>query len=252
MKKSIIFICMLVCSIAYNGFAQKRKADVVYLKNGSVVRGSIEKTEPGKKIHLRTKDHSLWVFSTAEIDSITKELKQPLIKPHIGYFNLSEFGVLAGSSDNEQKAPFSFVNINGYQFANRIALGAGVGIEFLEEAYMPVFADVRYVLSAKKIAPFCFAQGGYLVPLEDADSARRYYYSYMSFWPGPAEQVDVDTQGGMMFNGGIGARCICNENLTLMLSVGYRYNRLRYDREDHYLWDVDYNRFSLKLGILFK
>ena len=51
-------------------FAQGGKRDVVYLKNGSIVRGAILLQDPGKLVKLKTPDRNIWVFNYDQIDSI--------------------------------------------------------------------------------------------------------------------------------------------------------------------------------------
>ena len=46
--------------------------DVVYLKNGSQIRGSIVEEVPGKQIKIRTADGSLFVYDMAQVVRITR------------------------------------------------------------------------------------------------------------------------------------------------------------------------------------
>ena len=48
--------------------------DVVYLKNGSIIRGMIIEQIPNKSIKIQTKDGNVFVFEMDEIEKITKEL----------------------------------------------------------------------------------------------------------------------------------------------------------------------------------
>jgi len=47
--------------------------DVVYLKNGSIIRGTIVEQVPGESLKIETKDGSIFVFTVDEIDRIAKE-----------------------------------------------------------------------------------------------------------------------------------------------------------------------------------
>ena len=53
--------------------------EVVYLKNGSVVRGIIVEQIPNETIRIRTRGGSEFVFQMSEVLKITKEL--PVVKP---------------------------------------------------------------------------------------------------------------------------------------------------------------------------
>ena len=50
--------------------------DVVYLKNGSIIRGMIIEQIPNKSIKIQTKDGNVFVFEMDEIEKITKEVSK--------------------------------------------------------------------------------------------------------------------------------------------------------------------------------
>lgn len=52
---------------------QEHMQDVVYLKNGSIIRGNIIEILPEKTVKIQTADSSLFVYSMVEVDKITKE-----------------------------------------------------------------------------------------------------------------------------------------------------------------------------------
>ena len=47
--------------------------DVVYLKNGSVIRGIVIEQVPGQSLKIKTKDGSVFVYKMDEVQKITKE-----------------------------------------------------------------------------------------------------------------------------------------------------------------------------------
>ena len=57
-------------------FAQNFNADVVYLKNGSIIRGVIIEQVPNQSLKIQTQDKSVFVYRYEEIEKITKELTQ--------------------------------------------------------------------------------------------------------------------------------------------------------------------------------
>lgn len=69
---SAIVLALLVCTSA--AFADTM-IDVVYLKNGSIVRGTIteRQTFPEVKITIKTGDGSVFVFTADQIEKITQE-----------------------------------------------------------------------------------------------------------------------------------------------------------------------------------
>ncbi len=237
-------------------FAQGRKRDLVYLKNGSIIRGTIILQDPGKMIKVKTPDRNLWVFAYDQVDSIARvvKVKSP---QKAGYFNLTEIGVLAGNSANYKKDPFAFLNINSWKFENGFSTGIGVGVEFFEETYLPVVADFRYYIRNFGAMPFVSLQGGYSIPLGGTYSQQVYYSSPVT-WdvlaprPPVMTTTDISARGGWLLNPAIGIQAPINGNLALTFSAGYRMMRHRYGKDDTYKLDVDYNRLSLKVGLLFK
>jgi len=53
---------------------KKEYQDVVYLKNGSIIRGMIIEQIPNKTLKIQTRDRSVFVYKYDEIEKITKEL----------------------------------------------------------------------------------------------------------------------------------------------------------------------------------
>lgn len=252
-----IFTLILGLLITIPSFAQKRKQDVVYLKNGSIIRGTIVLQDPGKLIKLKTSDNSLWVFTNEQIDSITKPVIVR-IPPKTGYFNLTETGFLAGDYSNATRAIFSLINVNSWHFKNGISTGIGVGVELSKESYLPIVADVRYYFGQKRSVPFVSLQAGYSIPLGGSYEQIIYAINDIRvnpvYFPGPVPNYSNDpisATGGFLVNPGIGIQTPLNENLAMTFGVGYRYMRYSYTRTDYKL-DIDYNRLSLKIGLLFK
>ena len=72
----LIVIFFLIIIFHSQGTAQENFQDVVYLKNGSVIRGIIIEQVPNESIKLQTKDGNLFVYRMDEIEKLTKE--QPI------------------------------------------------------------------------------------------------------------------------------------------------------------------------------
>ncbi len=240
-----VALLLLVC----NTFAQNGKKDVIYLKNGSIINGWIISLFPSGQVKIKTKDNNLWVFESAEIDSICQKSKA-MSQINTGYFNLTEAGILAGNSNNRFKSPFSIMNINAWQFKNRYSVGVGAGVEFVNETYLPVVADFRYFLKRQGINPFFGMQGGYSFALDKPD--RLYSDPLINSSPGYylGNNLEMKAKGGLLFNPSVGICTSLSENLAFTFSVGYRMMRHRYIRADDYKIDIDYNRLSIKIGLL--
>ncbi len=70
MKKAALIFLLFIAQLS---LAQTNFRDVVYLKNGSVIRGIIMEQVPGKSIKIETAEKSLFVFQMDEIEKMVKE-----------------------------------------------------------------------------------------------------------------------------------------------------------------------------------
>ena len=74
----LLRLCMLmigsVMAIGFFTEAEAQVVDVIYLKNGSVVRGIIVEQIPNETLRIRTQGGSEFVFKMSEVLKITKEL----------------------------------------------------------------------------------------------------------------------------------------------------------------------------------
>lgn len=69
LKRLLVFAITFFC-LASNVFAQ---SDVLYLKNGSKIKGSVVEMDPTNGVKIQTSDGSLFVYSMSDVDRITKE-----------------------------------------------------------------------------------------------------------------------------------------------------------------------------------
>ena len=65
----VIFIQLNTC------YAESTEIDVVYLKNGSIIKGKIIEQIIGESVKIETADGSIFVYKVEEIEKIVKEQK---------------------------------------------------------------------------------------------------------------------------------------------------------------------------------
>ena len=71
MKRAILFLtCLMGMTFA---FAQSGMQDVVYLKNGSIIRGDIVDMLPDDVVRIKTVDGSLFVYDYVDVERFAKE-----------------------------------------------------------------------------------------------------------------------------------------------------------------------------------
>ena len=76
MKRNIFIVTlfMFITSISFSVSAQTGNLeDVVYLKNGSIIRGIIIEQVLNKSLKVQTKDGNVFVYNVADVEKITKE-----------------------------------------------------------------------------------------------------------------------------------------------------------------------------------
>ena len=249
MKK--ILILLLSGLLLVPAFAQKGKKDMVYLKSGGIIKGQII-TNDDASVKINSAGNQ-WVFKKADVDSISKYSK---MRNETGltqnYFFDTSVGVLVGNSGNSQSAPFSFMSSVNYRIDGNWSAGAGLGIEFLNESYMPAFAQLQYKFRDTKFTPFFNLQLGYQVPLEDGNRYQyQYNYSSSSYWPYPQSNSELNAKGGFLINPSIGFQQFTSDNFGWFFSFGYRHHQLNYSGDNDYKLESNYSRLSLKIGFIF-
>ncbi len=68
-----LLLSALVVLLTTSIIAQITQRDVVYLKNGSVIKGAVLEQIPDKTVKIQTADGSIFVFQMSEVERITKE-----------------------------------------------------------------------------------------------------------------------------------------------------------------------------------
>lgn len=239
----------------------------IELKDGRVIKGEYIYSSELDRIRISTGDES-FVLNASEVERITK--KRPTARQNEqenffdesdtyhpkDYFIISELGVLPGNPDNTNKMPLLFHASVNYKFSGKFSAGAGTGVEFYKETYLPATINGLYKFSNARTTPFAMLQAGYQIPVEGSRTKLRNVMptDASSIWPGPMTERDTDlkAKGGILLNPSLGVMWQSRSNVGFSFSAGYRFHRLRYNnREKDYNLNVDYNRLTLKLGLIF-
>ena len=248
--KKITFL-MLCFFIVTATFAQKNKKEIIHLKNGSVLKGKLVQVDDDKVVVHSSRN--IFVFKNSEIDTITSNwISKPKIAQEKDWFVKTSIGILAGSSDNSKSAPASFMASFNYNLTGGLYAGLGSGVEFYEESYMPAFVNLEYNIRDSHFTPFVGLKGGYLIPLDDKaySGSYNYYWAASSIWPGPQVQ-EIEPDGGFMLSPSFGFRGMISENFGWMFSFGYRYHQLNFTGDNDYGIERNYNRLTVRIGIIF-
>jgi hypothetical protein len=233
-KKIVLLLFYLLIATAYSAAGQMHPhfQEVIYLKNGTVVKGIILEHLSDKSIKVKTETQGEVIYKEDEVDHIVKEFYDIRRK---GYFNLTEIVVGIGKTD----ASIGVSTVNGFIVKPHLSLGLGVAYDYYVTAgsLVPIFADVRIAFHDRRFTPFIYADGGY------------------SF--GVQSNHQDHLQGGLYLNPGIGLKSYISKKSALVISIGGRVQGLQYQVSDPSV-SIDnvktssyYTMFVLRAGIKF-
>ena len=240
MKKNVLFLIVVIC---VSFFSQKVLAqggnyiDVVYLKNGSVIKGIIVEQVPNQSIKIQTADGSLFVYKISEVEKMTKEQTgriisnnrlsnnsnnntenqnqtsnsdtegQPTILEDIpnGFEQVVEFGYAPASESMDY---LKLNCINGYRFNPYFSAGIGTGLRYYTTAdalCFPLFVDFR--TNILKVLKSQFSP-------------------YVAFGIGYTFEITPDFQGlGVFINPNFGVLYHMNKKTSLHFGIGIESQR---------------------------
>lgn len=235
---ALMFTCAVTPLLA-------QEVDHIYLKSGSVIRGHILEIEPEDHVKIEDLCGNIWYYPLTNVVRITAEpylsertVNREELKFNKGFVNMTSIGFLAGSSSNNQVAPFSLVMVNGWRSSMGIFTGAGIGIEFLNTNHMPLFLDLRYDLFGSDVVPYLLTRGGYSFPLSPDRTEYDIEYTY---------------QGGPMMAAGMGLKIKTRNHFAWDIGFMYRYQKTSYQEtqswnSQQYEYADVYNRIEIRVG----
>ena len=256
--KKFLLLSFVLFGMIQMAFSQHMPVDeVVYLKNGSVIRGIIVEQVPNKSLKIHTADGNLFVFDMDEVEKITKERRgrrgydqeqsyEETNKIGRPMGMVQFFGLGYQEFDNYYDEGAAYLNYNfvyGYQFVGRFFVGGGIGMEhmvgdMLYDTYnlrIPVFAAFKVNFTKTRVSPFVQLDAGYHFNTDD-------YIENGAF---------IHPKLGVDFNLGWSRR----KALFLSLSFVEYGNKIEYDYHysSGYYYDYYYNEngFYPKVGLNF-
>ena len=259
MKKLILTIA-LILAICTSLFSQNNTEDVVYLKNGSIIRGAIVEWRPDSIMKVEIAGGSQLVFNASEVKYYAREKKKikekenfkikdsiverEIIRPKTeiafnrGFRFGLEGGSIIGSGDNQNKNPLSIHTQCMYHFLPATSAGLGIGFEFFSTTQAPLYIDLRQYLNQRFYAPYLFVQSGWLIPIGPT------HYDLTGY--------KTKAKPGYMVNPGIGFLLPLSEKTDISISISYRYQQIKYSMADYYKPNYEriekMNRLNLKIG----
>lgn len=152
MKRLILLVVGVLLGAA--AMAQSYR-DVVYLHNGSVIRGQVVEHTIGDKLRVQTSDGSLFVYNSDEVRLIEKELFNSSRRPQYNYEpNKSVYRGYVELSGTMPTGKYwehhiDFATGHGAYIHPFLYAGGGIGLSFFTDAesvLFPIYGEVRGIL----------------------------------------------------------------------------------------------------------
>ncbi|MBN2481129.1 MAG: hypothetical protein JXB19_05275 [Bacteroidales bacterium] len=234
MKKLMLFCIILML---FSHVLAQETNDVLYLHNGSIIRGNIIQYND-TIVKILTVGDNVFAYTPDQIRNIVIEpvpRKEAAISDS-GFFNFFSAGLLFGHSGDEKPAPFSALIESVYKYKENYATGVFIGFEQLKENIVPMGITFKYMIPVKKPAILIGVSGGYANPVEK-----------------PKDEYITKAKGGIIFGAEAGIILPLGDGYGIFVSAGYRYTGLNYDIEDWWLGDykrkIKFNRLLIRMGI---
>ena len=225
-------------------FGQNSKEDVVYLKNGSVIRGNITEIKMDEYVLIQISGGSILKYAMAEVDSITKEAaynsKGDYKYKESGYFNETGFALLFGREANNfynnSSISVEFHTVNGYQLNKYLRAGVGIGVDYYSNydfVLSPVYLNIGGDLLKNPVTPFYSIIGGYS-------------FSWDSDIP------NYEQDGGRLYGATVGVKFNSRSAASYKIGIGYRNQKATINQQDWWgtgMYQTTYNFRRVALGL---
>lgn len=235
-----LFLVLIVIGLTINPEtvkAQTETEDVIYLKDGGILRGEILEIRGDQIIKIETAGRNVFVVRMSEVDRITEE-PMPIARYYkiSGYINQTGFDLLSGDNTITPH----FYTMNGYRFTPRFAAGIGIGyIPYRDPLNLiPVYLDLSLNLLKANVTSFLFVKAGY------------------AFSTHADVRVPIENHhGGWLLNPGIGIQFNLRSGFSWYLNAGYNVNNARFDEDGFQGGSIEnelsYRRVIFGLGFAF-
>lgn len=239
------------------GATANAQNDIVRLKNGSFIRGTILEYIVDDHIKIKTEEGKIYEYPASELlrtESASKGVPKTYTVKTKGYYNFTTFGLMFGrNSYYGLAANPGIYMVNGWQLNPHLLVGLGTGLEFLDYGgKVPLTIDARWNLLKGLVTPVVGLNVGYTLAMR----SRAYIVDWWS------DQQVMKSYGGITTGLNFGIRGYCGPHFGLTASAGYRFQKLKTLYNEgfwngtemvyHEVLAKSYmNRFTLGFGFLF-
>ncbi|HEX9650689.1 MAG TPA: hypothetical protein VGA21_09015 [Cyclobacteriaceae bacterium] len=247
MMRLLTFVFIFICSQHFV-VAQNKYHDVIRLKNGSIIKGTIIERKPNESVTILIGGRESITFFEEEISRIDKEGRLKFRdSPHRkGYFTRTEMGASIRKNHEFQGSYHTilpwFQTIHGYKWNRYLETGAGLGTDFYESVItVPFFIHVSGELLNSKVTPIYLIQYGDSFILNGKQ---------IQLWNDP----DVEAKNFFRIATGFQVKNPAN---AFYITAGFKLNKVVY-KDDPWWWDSAttittrlYRSFTFGFGMKF-
>ncbi|MBK7856978.1 MAG: hypothetical protein IPJ79_20675 [Bacteroidetes bacterium] len=209
------FLAFGLILFSLEGNAQETNLDVVYKRDGTIIKGTIIEIIPKREVKIKTQNGELVnvdlneVKNIGKVEGVDKRKSKYQMMLDFGY-NIG-VGTLKSSTGNTKNkdAIYSFNIIqSGFNIKQKYSIGLGFGLDvFKETTQLPVFLDFRQQILKSRLKVALVADCGYNFGLEKEEDA----------------YLTVKDKGGIMFNTNIGFEFDFSKTSAVYCTVGYKF-----------------------------
>lgn len=245
--KNILILLITFFSISLCAQETNRKQDILFLKDGSTLRGTILEQVPDAYVKIKISGGSeveilMDVIEKIKPDngnySFTKDGSNYRIKGLYKTFHTQAMLGKAGNTDFDERL---LIGVGsqfevGYQFNNYFGAGVGVGLNLYDVVFGDVYVNLRSFLTKGKVSPMVSLDAGYGVPV------------VLSGIGNNASQ----SVGGWSLRPNIGLRIATRNKSDILLDAGYQFQEYHQyvnwgwgSKSEYNIW---YKRLSFRIG----
>jgi hypothetical protein len=180
---AILLSSIPLCMLGQEDGAWVPRQYVVYMTNGSVLRGEVEEWNADYILLYLSGSETSLRLATADVVRIISRsgsgtmrrsgFKKPLEKtyefPSEGIYHVTTMALSAGPS-----AGLGVTHVVGHRFSTIFGLGAGTGVETFAigsgRQFVPVFGEARGYMLKQRISPYYAVRAGYGFALRDRNA----------------------------------------------------------------------------------
>ncbi len=203
--------------------------DVLYMKNGSKVVGTILEQQPGSSIKFKDLKGNVYIFTLSEIDRMARETAEEEKEKKAFVFDdvrnskwyVSFHAGYCAASVEYREQYYDYFGFQGkyvsawrhlgvvqagagYRINRQATVGLNVGALINDRVrLLPIMAEGTYSFLKKRVSPYVNAAAGYSLGFRD-----------------PKEKYPL--AGGASAAARLGIKCFVVKELAIMVDVGYR------------------------------